>query len=167
MPGSARENDKDLRNFIWHHPEILRVLDVGPGRGTYAKVLKGLGLTIDAVEIWTPYISRYGLEAKYNRVISEDIRLWQDFDYDLVIFGDVLEHMSADDSLLVWKKASLQATYGMISVPIIHYPQGESHGNPHEVHIQDHLTPDQIRTDYGPFEVDLCYKVTGTFIRRF
>jgi hypothetical protein len=63
-----------------------------------------------------------------------------------------------------WNRARQTAKYVMMSVPIIHYPQGPEKGNPHEVHVQEHLTPNMIRDDYGPFVADWCYKVTGTFI---
>jgi SAM-dependent methyltransferase len=167
VPGSIRENDDDLRAFVSRNG-ITSVLDVGPGRGTYARVLAPLGagprISMDAVEVWEPYVSRYNLRAKYRRVMVADIRDWHKFTYDLVIFGDVLEHMPREHSVLVWSKARQQARFVMMSVPIIHYPQSESHGNPYEVHVQEHLTPDEIRADYGPFVEDWCYETTGTFI---
>lgn len=164
MPGSIRENDDDLRAFVYEH-RITTVLDVGPGRGTYSRVLAGMTQQMDAVEVWRPYIRKYALFSKYRRVMCADVRDWHKFAYDLVIFGDVLEHMSAADALTVWSRACTQARFVMMSVPIIHYPQGASHGNPYEEHVQEHLTPEAIRADYGPFVLDKCYEVTGTFIR--
>lgn len=168
MPGSIRENDSDLRDWV-KRTGIETVLDIGPGRGTYARVLKGLDLTMDCIEVWHPYVRKYLLEAKYHRVMIADVRAVaaSRFAYDLVIFGDVLEHMSRDAAMDVWKRASMRARYGLISVPIIHYPQGPSHGNPYEEHVQDHLTPTDIRKDYGPFIEDWTYEVTGTFIKDF
>src|SRR6185503_14037275 len=128
---------------------------------TYAHVLAGLALTMDAVEIWRPYIRRYDLHRLYRRVLHKDIREHNIFAYDLVIFGDVLEHMTRLEALACWLKARQQARYVMMSVPIIHYPQGASHGNPYEEHVQDHLTPEMIRDDYGPFVADWCYETTG------
>lgn len=166
MPGSRRENDADVREFIATH-NIKTVLDVGPGRGTYARVLDGLDLEMDCVEIWGRYLTRYQLDTKYRHAWVHDVRQWADFDYDLVIFGDVLEHMTRDQSLEVWRRCGLQARYGMISVPIVHYPQGESHGNPYEAHVQEHVHATDVRVDYGPFILDREYQVTGTFIRKF
>jgi len=166
MPGSARENDADVKAFVQLYG-VNTVLDVGPGKGTYSRVLKNHGLTMDCVEIWEPYVQHYGLCKKYRTVTIGDIRDHDNFDYDLVIFGDVLEHMSREDALKVWERASRDAHYGLISVPIIHYPQGETFGNPYEEHIQDHLHPEEIRKDYGPFILDRCYEVTGTFIKDF
>ena len=163
MPGSIRENNTDLRQFVIDN-QIRTVLDVGPGRGTYAHVLDGLGLSMDAVEIWRPYIRRYDLTRIYRRVLHKDIREHNVFAYDLVLFGDVLEHMPHLDSTMVWDTAKRQARFVMMSVPIIHYPQEASHGNPYEKHVQEHLTPETVRAHYGPFVLDRVYAVTGTFI---
>jgi predicted TPR repeat methyltransferase len=166
MPGSARENDADVRAFAAEH-EITTVLDVGPGIGTYADLLDDLVPVIDAVEVWQPYIAEFDLPGKYRRVIHGDVRAHAEFDYDLIVFGDVLEHMSRDDALTVWKTAGQAARYGLISVPIVHYPQDAWGGNPHEAHVQEDLIPDDIRADYGPFVFERLYEVTGTFIREF
>ena len=63
---------------------------------------------IDGVEIWEPYITKYNLVNKYNNIIVRDVREHDDFNYDLVIFGDVLEHMSEEDAIKVWEKACKQ-----------------------------------------------------------
>ena len=55
------------------------------------------------------------------------MRLIDDFDYDLVIFGDVLEHMTEEDAVKLWNKVSKQARAAIIAIPIIQYPQG-AHG---------------------------------------
>lgn len=168
MPYSARENDSDVRAFV-EGMSIKSVLDVGAGSGTYGKLLKDLVDVIDAAEIWDAYINEFDLTSIYRTVHLVDVRtlsrsVYQN--YDLVIFGDVLEHMSRENSLTVWNAAH-GAKYGLISVPIIHYPQGAEFGNPHEAHVQEHLTPENIRSDYGPFVFDKCYDVTGTFIKEF
>ena len=53
----------------------------------------------------------------------------------------------------------------MLSVPIIHFPQGELWNNPYEVHQQEHLHPEDLERDYGPFVARLEYQITGTFIK--
>jgi predicted TPR repeat methyltransferase len=168
MPGSARENDYDVKAFVKTH-SIKKVLDVGAGSGTYGKMLGDLVKTIDAVEVWNPYINEFELTSIYNSVRVIDARNIAEAvfaEYDLVIFGDILEHMTADEAKAVWKKASF-AKYGLISVPIIHYPQGAEYGNPYEVHVQEHMHPEDIRKDYGPFILDREYEITGTFIKEF
>lgn len=168
MPYSARENDSDVRDFVIES-NIKRVLDVGPGAGVYSDILREHVDFMLAVEIWKPYISEFNLESKYDKVVHQDIRGCPSSfyeAYDLVIFGDVLEHMTEQESRAVWMRAG-QAKYGLISVPIVHYPQGAEFGNPYEEHVQEHLRPDDIRKVYGPFVFEREYEVTGTFIKKF
>lgn len=169
MPGSIRENDEFVKRVVL---EIIRpdsILDVGPGMGTYSDLLRPLCDTWEfvAIEAWAPYIDEFNLTSKYDFVYLRDVRHHVDFAYDLVIFGDVLEHMSLEDAKKVWRWTGKQAGWGMISVPIIHYPQGEEYGNPYEVHVQDHLTVEDIEEHFGPFDYKEVYDVTATFFRRF
>ncbi len=169
MPGSIRENDADVVAFVQEN-NIKTVLDVGAGRGTYGTLLRPHVERIDAVEIWEPYVDQFGLKAIYDTVVIDDIRnfpIAAGRHWDLVVFGDVLEHMSADESQSVWTHASYVSRFGLISVPIVHWPQGAEFGNPHEIHVQEHLHPADIRRDYGPFVFDREYSVTGTFIKDF
>ena len=176
MPGSVRENDSFVRDFAYTN-QINSVLDIGPGQGTYSDLLRDLVPIIDAVEVWTPYIYEYSLHSKYQMIENEDAR---DFlpdlrdayrgrgnAYDLIIFGDVLEHMTEAEALTCWSQASKISQWGLISVPIVHYPQGAEGGNPYEVHVQDHLTPEKVREVFGPFDHEAVYNITGTFIKRF
>lgn len=168
MPYSARENDQDIIWFVQDF-QIRKILDVGAGSGTYGRLLGRHIHTVDAVEIWQPYVEQFKLNEIYDHIIHADVRHVSPLQfehYDLVIFGDVLEHMSREESLKVWRNAST-AKFGMISVPIVHYPQGAEFGNPYEEHIQEHLTADELRKDYGPFIFEREYEVTGTFIRQF
>ena len=69
------------------------ILDVGPGCGTYSKLLKDVFYNMDAVEIFEPYIEKYKLNELYNNVWNENI-LTFDFDYyNIILMGDVLEHI--------------------------------------------------------------------------
>lgn len=169
MPGSVRENDIDVINFVKEN-EIKQVIDVGAGRGTYSDLLREHVDNIDGIEVWEPYIKEFGLVYKYCNLYEGDAREFSADDlgkYDISIFGDVLEHMSAEDSVALWNEHKKVSKFGLVSVPIIHYPQGAEFGNPYEVHVQDHLTPDKVRELFGPFEFEEVYEITGTFIARF
>lgn len=51
---------------------------------------------------------------------------------DVVILGDVAEHMTEGEALRLWGRcaeAARRAVY--LSIPIVHYPQQEIEGNPH------------------------------------
>lgn len=140
MPWSADEN----RDFILSHIDPNdRVLDVGAGAGIWADLLSGRGVrrkNLDAVEIFEPYIERFGLEQKYGKIFLGD---FMDLaiphnHYDVVIMGDVLEHFKMEDALVVWEKARrIAGPKGVVllSTPIIDFPQGEEEGNIHEAHL--------------------------------
>lgn len=165
MPHSARENDEDVRRFVIDH-DIDRVLDVGAGSGTYAHLL-GEFCHLDAIEVWQPYVEEYRLEDLYQNICVADV-LWcvgmeAREKWDLVIFGDVLEHMSQEGALMVWNWAHTIARWGLISAPIVPFPQGTEHGNPYEAHVQEQMD----LTAFGPFDVQHNYLVTGTFIKEF
>lgn len=174
MPGSVRENDDFVRGFVIAN-QVGTALDVGAGQGTYADVLKGHLAVIDGIEVWQDYIVQFDLLRKYRVLLTHDARTILpelaaeegSERYDLIIFGDVLEHMSEAEALTCWDAAARIATWGLISVPIVHYPQGDIGGNPYEVHVQEHLTPEHVREVYGPFEFEAVYNITGTFIKRF
>jgi 2-polyprenyl-3-methyl-5-hydroxy-6-metoxy-1,4-benzoquinol methylase len=46
------------------------VLDVGCGAGTYSDLVRGAGMTTEliGIEVWEPYVKRFGLTAKYDRL---------------------------------------------------------------------------------------------------
>lgn len=140
MPWSADEN----RDFILSHigPND-RVLDVGAGAGVWADLLSNAGVrrqNRDAVEIFEPYIERFGLTEKYGKIYLGDfmdLAIPCDH-YNVVIMGDVLEHFKMEDALVVWEKARRIAGNGgivLLSTPIIDFPQGEEEGNIHEAHL--------------------------------
>jgi predicted TPR repeat methyltransferase len=170
MPHSLRDNDDLVLDFCRTN-NIQTVLDIGAGSGTYAHLLKPIGVTLDAVEIWPPYLEKYDLHAKYRDIFVEDVRVmahssdWN-ASYDLIIFGDVLEHMSKADSLSVWAWAHRVARWGLISLPIVHWPQAGTE-NPHEEHVQDHIHIPDVIADYGPFTGWQAFPKTATFIKEF
>ena len=89
----------------WMREQIRRldpvqVLDIGPGQGTYFDLAARVGQRWEALEIWEPYIERYALRERYARVVVEDVRQhdWTLDSWDIVIFGDVVEHMTRADA---------------------------------------------------------------------
>lgn len=173
MPESLRDNNLVARAYVQEH-DIETVLDVGAGSGTYAKVLHGLVFDIDAVEVWRPYVKQFGLTDLYRDIVIGNVTDlayagWtpEQGVYDLVIFGDVLEHMTADDARTVWAWAKTVAKRGLISVPIVDWLQGHVHGNPFEKHVQDLVTVAEWQQALGPFDVTHVYDQTATFLKEF
>jgi hypothetical protein len=118
--------------------KIRTVVDVGPGCGSW-RIFLGPHMPASrwtAVEIHEPYVDRFLLAHHYQQVIVADVRDLDPFPAgDLVIFGDVLEHMPAADALAVWDRARASCWRLVLGIPVRHYPQGEWEGNPHEAHI--------------------------------
>lgn len=158
----------------WAVNQILSVkpdfiLDVGAGSGTYADALRaaGYGGTIDAVEVWPNYITKYHLPTKYRHVINKDVRELDTFDYDVVIFGDILEHMSKEDAIKVWEKTAEKADYALIAIPIIHYHQGELDGNPYEEHVKDDWTDEEVIETFPGIIASWTGDVVGAYWAKF
>jgi len=126
------------------------LVDIGPGLGAYARAFRPLTGTAKwtAVEAWAPYVDSYNLKEYYDEAIIADVR-YLDFTklgpVDIMLFGDVLEHMSAGDAMDVLESASHQARFLVISIPIGHWPQDEIDGNPFEAHVEDDLSAEKAQ----------------------
>lgn len=167
MSGSHPDGKKDTLEFAKNN-EIKTVLDVGAGRGMYYDTLKNIEIfPFDALEVWEPYIAKYDLLSKYDNVYSKDVREWDKFDYDLVILGDILEHMTKEEAVEVWNRICKQAKYAVISIPIIHYPQGESEGNPYQVHVKEDWSTKEVLETFDHIVDYIEYKVVGVFFAKF
>jgi trans-aconitate methyltransferase len=138
VPTSADEGKPWLVNKILSK-EPKTVLDLGAGSGTYARLLRPSlpDAHMTAVEIHAAYVSEFRLWRLYDSVIIGDIRTCDIPDADVVIIGDVLEHMSRADALQLWDRARDHARKSVfLSVPIIEWPQEAMFGNEHERHVE-------------------------------
>jgi predicted TPR repeat methyltransferase len=127
------------------------VVDIGAGSGTYARLMRGEPPRPDewtAVEAWVPYLEQFDLNNLYDRVIVADARYLPPdvFDADLVVAGDVLEHMARADAVDLLDKIRVHAAHLIVSIPVLHLDQDAVYGNPFERHI-DHWTADAMRTE--------------------
>lgn len=168
MPGSLDEG-KDLSLEWIKKVSPKTILDIGVGWGTYARLIKnnGIDVIIDGIEVWEPYIGIYQLNLWYNRIYNVDARQWDDFEYDLVIMGDVLEHMTKEEAIAIWDKVSKNSKAAIISIPIIHYPQGEYMGNPYEEHVKDDWTTDEVLNTFDNITEFMEYESVGVFLAEF
>jgi hypothetical protein len=148
MPYSYIHFKQDvLFHFLANTPSSTKILDVGPGSGTYGRLLRRHYNTIDAIEIWEPYINEFNLRALYNNVYVGSITSFDFTDYDYIILGDVLEHIDAYTSQCLIRSICDQRKKCMIAVPYL-YEQGSYHGNPYEEHLQADLTKEKVITRY-------------------
>lgn len=161
-------SDPESRPWIINMIDMSKartILDVGAGSGTYADALKkyNINVYIEAVEVWKPYIEKFDLESKYSKVYEQDVRDRTDFAYDVVIFGDILEHMTEEEAVAVWTKVSKQAKYAVIAIPIIHYHQPAINGNPYEEHITEDWTPEKVIETFPGIVDSWSGKIVGAF----
>lgn len=124
-------------------------LDVGACNGIWAELV-GDYLKMDGVEVWQPYINQYNLRAKYKRLYEADIRAFKFTFYDLIIFGDVIEHLNVEDAQEVILYAKEHCKNMIVAVPFL-YPQGSKNNNPYEIHLQDDLTPELFNERFPGF----------------
>ena len=153
MPGSSTLGKLHLLPTIIRFSQqepINQILDIGPGLGTYVDLLRPYlpAVHVTAIEAWAPYIKKFSLEAKYDRVIAADARY---FNYaslgqiDCAIAGDVLQHMSFGEARALLNNLLDVSRVVALSVPLGHAPQGEEEGNPFEVHVEADYTLDMVR----------------------
>lgn len=143
-----------VRDYVLtHHGPDTSILDVGAGQGKY-RLLLTVYPRVDACEVWEPTVEREGLRQLYRDVFVRDVAdlvasgSWGDvLAYDLVIMGDVLEHMSRDVARRVLERIAAIGADVVVVVPFM-YPQDEEDGNVYQRHIQDDLTPELMATEY-------------------
>lgn len=142
MPGSSAKGKLILSQWFNGIPNKKFILDVGPGWGTYSKLLRKPGEVWHAVEIHEPYVARFELEKYYDKVYISDIRKFNpQVEYDVAILGDIVEHIENKDSIKVLQKLFKKAKWCIISLPLDAETHVDSHnssdfwGNKHEEHI--------------------------------
>ena len=152
MPMSSAEGKQWTKERIAElasrHP--LTVLDVGPGVGTYAKLLAGLPVErIIGLEVWEPYIATYRLREYYDEIVVGDVRTTDLPAADVIILGDVIEHMTREEGITVWQRCAAAAREAVfLSIPIVHYPQHEIEDNPYEVHVEEDWSHESVLSTF-------------------
>ena len=147
MPFSSNSGKEHIRR-IMERINPKTALDIGCGCGTYAKMFPELEWT--GVEIWEPYVEKYGLRSLYKELHVADASEWTTSEtFDVAILGDVLEHMSSYEALELFKRVSVYARTVIVSIPLGHYPQGEYEGNPYEAHVTDNWSDGEFVAVFG------------------
>ena len=143
--GKAEVRRWVLDNF----PAEAEILDVGACDGIWRQLLPEY--TMDAVEIHGPNADRlHG----YRKVFRRDVDGLDYEHYDLIIFGDVIEHMDVEKAQRVLAYARPRCRDMVVAVPFL-YPQDAFGGNPWEKHLQPDLTAEIFAARYPGFSV-LC-----------
>lgn len=169
--GSADEGKSVL--FEWLReidPKV--VIDVGAGQGVYARMARQVSTAVRviAVEVFFPSVRDYDLQRLYSDVVVADVRwvCWDrivnKFSPDVVIMGDVLEHMRRAEAIEVMDALSWRNIPTLVSLPIVHWPQGEVDGNPFEEHVE-HWSDKSFRDAFAPHRGRVCPPVGVYWVR--
>lgn len=144
-----------------------RILDVGCGYGTYGRLARAIlhdDVSLTGVEVWQPYIEAYRLRDVYDDVLERDARTLTTFDYDMIIFGDVLEHMTVGEAQTLWRHSCQQSPCVWISIPIVPYEQGAVNGNPFEQHIIPDYSIASVLERFPGITQFRAFPITGAFV---
>ena len=170
MPMSSAEGKEWTKERVHALAEDgpVTVLDIGPGVGTYAKLLAGPEVShLTGLEIFEPYVHTYRLRQYYDEIIIGDAREVELPAADVVILGDVAEHMTEEDALALWQRAGAAARRAVyLSIPVVHYPQGEIEGNPHEHHVVDDWDHDKVLAAFEGIQTWWLGSEVGVYERR-
>lgn len=161
MPYSSNSGKSYIRSII-DRVKHERMLDIGCGSGTYAKMFPDAHWT--GVEVWEPYIEEFKLKDLYQKLVISDARELNFSErYDVAMLGDVLEHMEKAEAKALFDRVRKVADTVIVSIPIGHYPQDEYNGNPYEKHVTDNWTDEEFRATFGPPTVGYIDNEIGVY----
>lgn len=144
--------------------ENATILDVGAGCGTYWNLIGNFYKNMDAVEVFKPNIENYELENKYREVYNGNIKTFKYSDYDIVIFGDVIEHLTVKEAQKVLNYAYNHCIEMIVAVPYM-CEQGEYAGNKYEIHKQDDLTQENMLERYPMLKLLYADELYGYYVK--
>lgn len=156
-------SDSRLDNIVKQMLQKLApktILDIGPGYGKYSRLVREVlppETIIEAVEIDKSYIKKFNLTEHYNKVhnlpVQKFIEDGIDKNYDLIIFGDVIEHLKKSEGIDAVNFFVYRSKNILIQWP--HgYIQNTWEGREHEAHISVWGKSDFLNFDYKWYEKD-------------
>ena len=138
MPGSFMVFDSAVERLIeWLQP--ASALDIGTGAGKYGEMLARLAPRCEriGIEPEATYSQRFELATRYDRLHACSAAAWMakalDSQFDLVILGDCIEHMSKSAGLDLLNFLVYRSAYVLVLAPefIIQGQVGEVAGEAH------------------------------------
>ena len=139
MPFSTSVFDRAVSSVLQHLAPAT-ALDIGAGAGKYGKLIKAASpeCIVTAVEIYQDYIERFNLHEIYDHVQRGDalelIETAVDKTYDLVVFGDVLEHLRKSAGVDLLNFFVYRSRFMLALFPT-EYVQNSVEGNRAEAHL--------------------------------
>lgn len=153
MPGNWGYLGQDVKQYLCENfSKDSTILDIGCGHGFYFKLLNDYFLNFDAVEVWKPYIEEFELEKMYKNVFNTNILDFEFEYYDIIILGDILEHLSRDDAKNLLNRLKDKCEEMIVVVPY-NLPQDEVFGNKYEIHIQPDLNDKIMKEHFSMLEL--------------
>lgn len=157
---------QEIKKYIINHFKSTdTVLDIGAGCGTYSMLLEGYFKNIDAIEAYLPNIKNHNLEKKYNNVYNIDIQHFKFDYYDLIIMGDVLEHLTITEAQEVLKYILPKCKQIIVAIPY-QLKQEEVENNIYEIHKQPDLTRKNMKERYPDLELLYGNQIYGYYIKK-
>jgi len=164
MPSSNPSLIPTISKWIWTlNPNSI--LDVGCGFGRYGFLCRDIldickgrykksewGVKIDGIEIFKYYITPMH-EYLYDEIIIGDIRKDEIGNYDLIILGDVIEHIEKEEGLRLVSRLLRKCKWMIIQTPHGFMKQGTVFGNPNEEHISSWY-PEDFNEYYPQIEIN-------------
>lgn len=148
MATSYKYYKKNVKEYLQSKfTENATILDVGAGCGTYYNLLHDYFKTIHAVEVFKPNIDDFELEKKYDVVFNIDIKDFEYGFYAIIIFGDIIEHLTVEEAQKVLKYAYDRCDEMIVAIPY-EMEQGICEDNVYEIHKQPDLTPENVLERY-------------------
>jgi len=164
-------------------------MDVGPGAGAYGHLIRKVipevkkynkleGFVLHACEPFEAYHVEYQLKNIYDKVYPELIqdKLKTMQNYDLIIFGDILEHLERDVAIDVFRQSREKAKFVWLCLPILvlrnwsraydskmNNAQPGAKRNVLEKHLYD-WGYDEILANLGPFLWQVPFSTVAIFI---
>lgn len=156
MASSTTEHISDFMRYV-NKIQPKNIVDIGIGFGRWGflcrELLDGLHgrferiswkTNIVGIEIFNKFITSLQ-KYIYSRIFIDDGYAWlknyaqnnkDDRNIDLIIFGDVLEHMPKEKAIKCLELGIALSNYVLAGIPIgYEYKQGECFGNPYEAHL--------------------------------
>ena len=139
-----------LKYILENIEKDSNILDVGFGSGVYGKLLRAFFYqNIDGLDIYGQNINEMGLDKIYDHIFIENILEFDFEHYDLIILGDVLEHIDLNNAkkLISNFVEKDKCNHIIVSIPF-EYEQDEAYGNKHERHLQPCVNENYMAEHY-------------------
>ena len=142
-----------------------KILDVGPYDGRWSDRLRKQFHHIDAVEAFEPYVDRFGLKEKYENIFISDVLEFEFDYYDIIIMGDIIEHLTVEQSSALINRIKDKCRQLIIIIPY-EYPQDEYDENKYQVHKQEDMTDKIFKERYPDFDLMINDELRGCYIKK-